>query len=309
MNKIKGYYFSRSIFVSILVGSFGLVVFLFLSCTSKPDSRSSNMLDPDDLKSTKENMNALGNQGGLLDKEEFTGSSKTGGQGARKDTVTGCDFYYDSDFSPFYIEDQQVVVMNVKPRCKLNKKTSKIDRAIYYTLMGIPCSGEFGNMKIYGGAYAPKMISYSLDTGCRMKEPNTAIISSILKRKLRVEDPSVEFKLASYNPMEIHFWTLEGWQDSGIDPGINFRSLKIKSQLWPSMRDKGASVTANIYGSENSWGGSSNTVGATIKIKNEIDSRFSIQIENVYILTNSQIDEMKDQCVKTRKNKKECQDI
>ena len=308
MKGLKRYILNNKLYISILVGTLSLVIVLFISCTSKPDPKSSNMLDPADLSTTKENLNALNRQGNLIDKETgFEGGASVGSRGGS--SYTGCNFYYDDDFSPFYIEDQKVVVTNVKARCKQNKNTLRIDKVMYYTLMGIPCSGEFGSMRIYGGAYAPKMISYSMDTGCKMREPNSAAITSILKQRLRVSDPSVEFKLASYNPMEIHFWQIEGWQDSGVDPGINFRSIKIKSQLWPSMRDKGATVTVNIYGSENSWGESFGTVGAKILIKNEIDSRFSIKIENVYILNKSQINDLKDQCIKTRKNKRECQDI
>ena len=290
----------KSIFVSILI-------FLVVSCTSKTDERSlANRLNPQDLQASRDNLNNL-----TLDQEDKNSEDQeTGKRGfGKKPRTISCDFNWDKDVFPFYIEEQNVVVMNAKSVCKQNKTTLGIDRILYYTLMGFPCSGENGNMRIYGGAYSPKMISYSLDTGCKMKQVDLAEINSVLKQKLNPDRSGVEFRLASYNPMEVHFWTIDGWQDSGLDPSINFRSLKIKSELWPSMRDRGAWVTVNIYGRENSWQESSNLIGAKLLIKNEADSKFSIRLENVQILDKYQIKEVQDQCIKTRKNKKECQDI
>lgn len=290
----------KSIFVSILF-------FLVLSCTSKTDELSlANRLDPQDLQASKDNLNNLN-----LDQKAQEGKDlETGKRSVSKKTRTvACDFSWDEDVFPFYIEDQSVVVMNAKSVCKQRKNSLSIDRFLYYTLMGFPCSGENGNMRIYGGAYSPKMVSYSLDTGCKMKQPDLTEVVSVLKQKLDLDRSGVEFRLASYNPIEVHFWTIEGWQDSGLDPSINFRSLKIKSELWPSMRDRGAWVTVNIYGRENSWQESSNLIGAKLLIKNEADSKFSIRLENVQILDKYQIKEVQDKCIQTRKNKKECQDI
>lgn len=259
-----------------------------------------NQLSSDNQVQTLED----GKEGGL--KDNLIPSGKVTRRNKTKNV--DCDFSYNSDFSPIYMDDQKVAVMNLKAICKQDLTTGETKNYIYYTLMGIPCTGEAGNMKIFGGYYAPKMITYSLDTSCKMSNVNRELVEQRLRRITEVQDESIGFVLASYTPMDIRYWRIEGWKDSGVGSTVSFRSLKIKTELWPSMRDRSSSVGVELYGRENSWSESS-MVGVKIAMKNLGDSRFSIQIDKAWFLDSTEQKNVQQECLENHKNKSDCLDI
>lgn len=186
---------------------------------------------------------------------------------------------------PLYMPKEKVFVTKITKDCKEKSDT-------FLTVMGIPCQGADGHLSTKGYLSRPKMVSFSLDVGCKSSSSSKQEIEEQLKSHIQLPN----LRVLAINPLEIKYWEIPSIKEIGMGENIELRTNK-SLEVFKSMR-QGDSLGVVFYGRENSWGRSQNIykVKATIGLPNPNKKKFSLSVQEGSPLNISEIDKVKNRC-------------
>jgi len=96
--------------------------------------------------------------------------------------------------------------------------------------------------------------------------------------------------------MEVMYWEMEQYPDSGVGSTIELRTDETIKKVWQAYIDK-QPVLVRFYGRESSWSRSDNWFEVVGNIVNTTPRRFKIETQAARALTAAEVEQLKQRCL------------
>lgn len=160
--------------------------------------------------------------------------------------------------------------------------------------MGIPCTSGPGTINIRGRSYAPKMISLSMSTDCKMHPEQEQIAEAMRDNRFGF---GPENKLLAYNPFSVQYWEIEGFKDAGVGDAIELRTTESINFGWIDFKDKGKPLSVHLFGRENAWVQDAKMYQVKVELEFVRPLNFKAKILEVKVLNENELKSAKQRCI------------
>lgn len=162
-----------------------------------------------------------------------------------------------------------------------------------WMVMGFPCTGGEGRIDWKGTNYfAPKMVSFLLDTNCPMAplDQNTLKQSVIAEAGL-----SPRSSLVAFNPFVIQYWEVLDYQDADSTFSVDLRIGKSLTTGWNAFI-KQTPYKVLLVGRENAWVPGNHMYVVEAEIHGTSKNRFKLAVQTARILKGEELTTIKARC-------------
>jgi|GEM_PF-2318393 len=188
--------------------------------------------------------------------------------------------------------DAHVMVTKVLKTCSRVDGTMGYRPDSQWIAMGFPCTAGGGEVSVKGHSHDPKFVAYRAGISCPTDPKDMNAVVELAKKY----GLFVGGKLLAYTPMEVMYWEMEQYPDSGVGSTIELRTDETIKKVWQAYIDK-QPVLVRFYGRESSWSRSDNWFEVVGNIVNTTPRRFKIETQAARALTAAEVEQLKQRCL------------